>query len=56
MNFVSVETEEDVRRCALEQSSGACSISVVLRNGARIDVSGSMSAAIVGDIIRAAAL
>ena len=36
MNFVGVETDDDVRRSALERSPGECRISVTLVNGCKI--------------------
>lgn len=55
MEFIGIETDEDVRRGALEQSLGACSISVTLQNGNRIEITGDVSGAAVGEIVRAAA-
>lgn len=56
MEFVSVETEGDVRRAALRKSLGECSICVSLSNGNKVELSGSIPGIIIGEIVRAAAL
>ena len=54
MTFVSVETEDEAHRAALERTSGECTIRIELENGHKIHIEGHVPAIAIAELVRAA--
>ena len=52
MAFVSVETEDEAHRAALERSSGECKIRIEFDNGHKIHIEGSVPALAMAELVR----
>ncbi|MCB1563860.1 MAG: hypothetical protein KDJ75_09825 [Alphaproteobacteria bacterium] len=55
MGFVSVETEDEAHRAALERIAGECVIRIEFESGHKIHIEGSVPALAMAELVRAIA-